>query len=556
MANELVCANCSGVGSQSCSYCRLVLYCNSNCQRLHWPTHKADCRNNPLLKPNWRPRWETEYREPAFMGGPRLQVFNYQMKYLWGNMPAFDLLNIPSNEGVDYAKPLSLLFAASGDIRNVVKTITSLPKGFRSPMSIYLNDRDGDVVGRNAIMLLLALAEDDSSVVVENIVHLWYSAFIPQSLYDILRGKIHDLVQDVCSKIAHKAPNAPMGKTWIFGSRSLRLVLTKKQWSDLLASLEVPAGLTTKKAQDIRRAITIAPQRVDHRERRYFAQTPGDRASAQKFREDGIVIPFGASRDPFTVPNPTLFRNTSTWPLKDDAEPLSGWLKSEVLAVSTGSATNDVYGKLSFLLKDLLIDFHGRLKNMNVAFQLSNINAEGLSGHLGQSVTFDRIEVSNISDAGYLGMAKVIGFIGPLLKPRNENPHATLVALFLNAVDEIFDDDEKRKVIKREMGLVYKYLPMQMPTGPYDANIIISDVATQQIRDVDKYFNKYMQLHCFPNIVELSGMDFKKKHTIIDPWPMRLKKKSHQKGAKEEFDLLLSSDNSGCERYMEWQFRT
>lgn len=167
-----------------------------------------------------------------------------------------------------------------------------------------MNDRDCDVVGRNAIMLLLALTEDDTATATENIIHLWYSAFIPQSLQDTLKGKIHDMVQTICVKIESKSPDIILGKTWTFGSRSLRLVLAKKQWLKLLASLEPPHGLTTQRAQEVRRNVTLAPQRVDFRERKYFGQPPGHRASAQKFREDGMLLPFGTPRDSLTIPNP------------------------------------------------------------------------------------------------------------------------------------------------------------------------------------------------------------------------------------------------------------
>lgn len=153
-------------------------------------------------------------------------------------------------------------------------------------------------------MLLLALTEDDPAVAAENIIHTWYSSFISEPLYDLLRGRIRGLVQDVCTKIEGKTSNATLGKTWTFGTRSLRLVLEKKQWLDLLASLELPPGLTTKRAQEIRRSVTLAPERVDFRERRYFAQQPGDRASAEYFRREGVLLPFGAPRSSFTIPNP------------------------------------------------------------------------------------------------------------------------------------------------------------------------------------------------------------------------------------------------------------
>ncbi|KAI0378799.1 hypothetical protein F5Y04DRAFT_272324 [Hypomontagnella monticulosa] len=560
MSTGLICANwsqndpnCRRIGKFACTYCLLVLYCGGGCQKAHWAKHKFDCRKNPLLNANWRPRWETENRAPAFMGGPRLQFFNYQKKYPWGNMPAFDLLNLPKNEGADYEKDLNLLFAASGDIRNVIRTIDSIPNECRSPIKVYMNDRDGDVVGRNAIMLLLALIEEDPAVAAENIIHTWYSSFISEPLYDLLKGRIRELVQDVCTKIGGKASNATLGKTWTFGSRSLRLVLEKKQWLDLLASLEVPPGLTKERAQEIRRSVTLAPERVDFRERRYFAQQPGDRASAQYFRQEGVLLPFGAPRSSFTVPNPTLFRNTGTWPLKDDADPVSGWSKAEILEISSGAATNDTYGKLNILLRTVLTRFHQRIKGMDITFQLLNVDAEKLYDYVGQT-SFDRIEVSNISDAGYLGMAKTTAYIGRLLKEPRDNPHATLVALFLNAVDEMFDDDEKRKAIEHEVKEVFKYMAPTPPTGPYDASIMVNDIATQQVRDVDKYFERYMKIQNFASIAEFSGMEMKRQHTIIDPWPLRLKKKPHQKGAKEAFNILLSSGHSGCERYVEWRF--
>ena len=34
-------------------------------------------------------------------------------KYLWGNVPALDVLQLRYNEGEDYAKPLPMLFAGS-----------------------------------------------------------------------------------------------------------------------------------------------------------------------------------------------------------------------------------------------------------------------------------------------------------------------------------------------------------------------------------------------------------------------------------------------------------
>lgn len=78
--------------------------------------------------------------------------------------------------------------------------------------------------------------------------------------------------------------------------------------------------------------------------------------------------------------------------MKDDADPLHGWQMSEILGVSSGTATNDIYGKLIVLLKDLLTRFHRRLDTLNISFHLLNVNAEDLYDYV-KPAAFDRIEV-------------------------------------------------------------------------------------------------------------------------------------------------------------------
>ena len=68
------------------------------------------------MKDTWRPSWVVEARQPAFIAsdneGPFVgQISHGRQKYLWGNVPAIDLLNLQRNEGVDYAEDLRLLFA-------------------------------------------------------------------------------------------------------------------------------------------------------------------------------------------------------------------------------------------------------------------------------------------------------------------------------------------------------------------------------------------------------------------------------------------------------------
>lgn len=49
------------------------------------------------------------------------------------------------------------------------------------------------------------------------------------------------------------------------------------------------------------------------------------------------------------------------------------------------------------------------------------------------------------------------------------------------------------------------------------------------------------------------GLLVKKKHTVVEKWPLRLKLKHGQDGAQSEFDVLHASGHIGHERYVEWK---
>ena len=88
----------------------IVQYCSKDCQKVHWSVHKGDCKS-PLMRLTWRPSWVVEARQPTFIGLSVDMVAHGSKKYLWGNVPALDILNLQKNEGIDFAGDLRLLFA-------------------------------------------------------------------------------------------------------------------------------------------------------------------------------------------------------------------------------------------------------------------------------------------------------------------------------------------------------------------------------------------------------------------------------------------------------------
>jgi len=138
--------------------------------------------------------------------------------------------------------------SASGDMRNAVKTIASIPDSFKGSIQATINDLEFDVVARNSLMLLVGLVDGISAEdAVDTILHVWYSAMLRKD-HLIKLDLVKPLIEDVVRKIASKPAQSMQRKTWTFDKGTLKLVLPKKRWSDLLTYFNCPKGLTTESA--------------------------------------------------------------------------------------------------------------------------------------------------------------------------------------------------------------------------------------------------------------------------------------------------------------------
>lgn len=330
------------------------------------------------------PAWITEGRQPAFVG----DRLNYNIRFggaehLFGNVPALDMLRLGDNEGAAYEKELKVLCAASGDLRNIVKTIASLPTTYQQPVYFTANDINLSIVARNFAIAYLALSSMETQIeeTIDTMIHVWYSAFLRPSHVDFLCSRVHPVVQDICNKIQSKSSTAVVGKTWNFGPRSLRLVLTKHAWTDLVSFFDISGALTLGHAMQVRQAVTTAPSRKDFMERRLQAwQGPFrvHRLCYNRFCEDGLVLPFGSPvKGQFDTPNPTLFHapgGNLRWPMHDFANPIDGWDLSQVLKAQDGLATSDRYGIFFHYLRRVFRLFLRRLSSLELTLKLLNVD--------------------------------------------------------------------------------------------------------------------------------------------------------------------------------------
>ncbi|KAI1655761.1 hypothetical protein F4813DRAFT_153019 [Daldinia decipiens] len=562
---------CFRQGTLVCGGCKLVLYCSRYCQVKHWSEHKKKCKS-PLSKTTWLPAWDRLRRDPAWSRGEAAtNLYNTfgPTKYSWGNTPAMDVLQLPRNEGSAYDKDVEILFAASGDVRNVVQTIRNLPPDFEHQVKMTINDRDFNVTARNAVILLLALSsleedpdQTDYERLAETLIHVWYSATITKDTLSELQSRVKPLISDVCQRAVDGESGISLGKTWTFKSgSSLLLSLKKEDWARVMEFFDVPEDLTLEKARKIRQAITLAPEREDYRDRWYFKDaSPSMRVAKQRYREDGLLLAFGHPRIGFDYPNPTLFQKVfqkvSSWPLDDKADPLCGWPLGEVRATPS-RIPEDIYGKLFSYLRGVFSAFLRRIATGKIHFELFNLNATELTQCLMlDEGLYDRIEASNISDTCWLGTRETLRCLSPLLKSPAKNPHATLITVYINAVMETARGSDREKEaldITRIRKYLTNFQDISFLRNPQGAELYRIWDARSFTLDADNFFREYMAANHFEDIERDLHVAMKEQNTIGDAWPTALKLRLGQPGAQEEFNDALASSSTGVERYVEWK---
>jgi hypothetical protein len=97
------------------------------------------------------------------------------------------MLNLPKNGGLGKdTTDINLLFAASGDLRNVVRSLIGLPEEYNKTCTVVINDHNSTIVVRNILLLLIAYQFEEYEAV-PMMIHLWYSAFLPKCMVEALQ---------------------------------------------------------------------------------------------------------------------------------------------------------------------------------------------------------------------------------------------------------------------------------------------------------------------------------------------------------------------------------
>jgi hypothetical protein len=86
--------------------------------------------------------------------------------------------------------------------------------------------------------------------------------------------------------------------------RSLRLLLTKTMWNKLVRYFEVPTGMSKESALEAMRTAITPESGRDFVDRAMYAKLPYRRVAERRFKESGVLLPFGSLVAEFDTPNP------------------------------------------------------------------------------------------------------------------------------------------------------------------------------------------------------------------------------------------------------------
>ncbi|KDQ54024.1 hypothetical protein JAAARDRAFT_38617 [Jaapia argillacea MUCL 33604] len=433
----------------------------------------------------------------------------------WGNMPALDAINLHQNES-DLSKDLSLAFVASGDLRNALRTINTLPEDYSGQLTFLMNDRDPHVMLRNLVLLLVLGTTASETVAAEVALHTWYSVSVPTENSFYTSATMSPFLSDMRQDGIFSVPLGP--NSTLSGKMEPAMVFLLSGMSN--------SSYTATNAQDEYQRIRFASSSRDRLHRLYSGLESSHRLAFQEYHRSGLVLPFGAFNAHFNTPNRLLFSSEGRRLQNEHVDPLDSWDIREVMKAGRihGAHPSDVYGCLYFYLSDQLRKFARRLRQFRVSFLLFNRDARELSRQVGANVlsklniprSFDRIDVSNILDTEYVGISGVLSSWGPLLK---DTKHATMLGYFMNWItSQPGARPESPTLVHALTRRLIREGKIRIIGGP-DSDASAS-VASQMsyidtIYDNSEAFSKFLASQDISSALKKSGMKLKEKHTIV-----------------------------------------
>ncbi|KAF5332121.1 hypothetical protein D9611_008183 [Ephemerocybe angulata] len=424
--------NCPNSALLACAQCSLVKYCSGRCQRQHWQKHRIECESS-LNKADWQPHWIKENRVPYFYATTsRAESKNTSSNGLWGRLPAYNILQLSYNEGLAQAvyKDIKLCFTAASDIRNLVETLNSLPKGYQGTCDVLLNEADTVSANRNLVILYILMTAGPSiDEAAELAMHLMYSSRLTANMAAYLSRCVHMIYGDSarCGDMTFQRTFPTRGRGKLYSAQPAMAI--KRPVEMFLSRYEL--GRAMRRMKDT----MFDGLKVDERHKLLSRLEPPHRLAHVYFWKTGVLAPFSLDLKPFTQPNRLAFTPQGSWLGKsEDLSPLHGWDIAKVQATGLRNGvdpTGDMFGCLFFHVKQELREFISRVKDFHINIHHTQYDPRLLSKGVSIGVlpsfsdaSFDRIDLGDLGDR--LGIKECLEDWGLLLN--RENVHSCVVA--------------------------------------------------------------------------------------------------------------------------------
>jgi hypothetical protein len=196
---------------------------------------------------------------------------------------------------VAVAHSITLFCTASGDIRNMVRTVNALPENYRGKCDILFNDRNSIVANRNLVILFALLSD---GLALEEAAQLATNLMYSAALSPASATHMHKCVQAIYRQREWQGQTFPEGCLKLRGEGKINMLSDMQGPLDMLFSTyTLPTALQSMKS------VMLNPSRVDFRDRHLAVLRPVHRLAFIRFRETGVLAPFSADLSQCTEPN-------------------------------------------------------------------------------------------------------------------------------------------------------------------------------------------------------------------------------------------------------------
>ncbi|KAI0836919.1 hypothetical protein F5Y06DRAFT_288187 [Hypoxylon sp. FL0890] len=412
-------------------------------------------------------------------------------------------------------------------------TVNGIPEDYPGTINITIRDNDINSLIRSWMILVFLYDYPPEEPTAEHLVHLWYSAFVTETMDKWIHDPLYELVVALNKMVEQRRSYRKVvnvdrittrGKTdaWepiaIMTKKNIDLTLNYSNWSYLKRYVS-PKESSQRQAYLAQEAVVACPSRLDSRDRHLVKLPPPERLSHKRFQDFGILHTFSCPKYEYFKPNITLFDfsddTNPKWLIDDTMSPERGWSRSHYKRTFVSGANDDIFGKLYYYIKDdIITTFHRQLYRLRIKFSLEEIKTSDLVGNLPYYRKYDRILVSGIDESPNSIPKGFISCLGGSLKP--SNPHATLITprkLALRPPVRL-KDKEPTPNFDEVFG---HFLPE--PCSDRPSNLRKYDVRAVVRAELEQFRSKMLSLTNFSGDWKKYGIHPRSRNTITKRWP-------------------------------------